>query len=356
MKNKSNLILTSLLLLLALPMMMGGTAYAKDTDNDSRASVSINAKMCPPGHYRAPGFLKNLFRKNRVACVRDSIAPVISNVMVSRISDTQAVISWDTNEKATSKVSYGTTINYDKNVSRGSMKLHHQVMLTGLMANTTYHYKVTSMDRARNSVSSVDGMFTTAIAPPDTTPPVTSQVLISGTSQNSVTISWKTNEPASTELSYGVSTSYGSSVNRPEKTIDHQVVLSSLSAGTMYHYQIMARDASGNVSASGDATLSTLALPVLPTISNLQVSSVSAGSATVSWHTNVPSSSRVYYSTINPLITLTASSVFNNSLTMDHTVVVSNLSGSTTYYFRAESLDANGNVAMSAAQSFQTPQ
>ena len=59
------------------------------------------------------------------------------------------------------------------------MVTSHSASLSGLAANTLYHYRVKSRDAAGNLATSGDFTFTTAAAP-DTTAPVISGVGSSG--------------------------------------------------------------------------------------------------------------------------------------------------------------------------------
>jgi hypothetical protein len=83
------------------------------------------------------------------------------------------------------------------------------------------------------------------------------------------------------------------------------------------------------------------------------ISSVSAvvgtnGTATVQWATDEPSTSLVRYGTSPGSLTLSASSPL---LLTTHSLVLTGLSGNTTYYYQVTSVDAAGNSATSAVSS-----
>jgi peptidoglycan hydrolase-like protein with peptidoglycan-binding domain len=78
-------------------------------------------------------------------------------------------------------------------------------------------------------------------------------------------------------------------------------------------------------------------------------------SATISWTTNEPAQSRVMYSTYWPFLYATAPSVAaSTQFDTSPTVTLSGLQPSTHYYFVPESVDANGNIMYTTAQSFTT--
>ena len=74
------------------------------------------------------------------------------------------------------------------------------------------------------------------------------------------TITWTTNEPASTQVDYGATSAYGTSTTpNTALTTSHSQVLSGLTASTTYHYRVRSADASGNAATSPDATFTTAA-------------------------------------------------------------------------------------------------
>ncbi len=91
----------------------------------------------------------------------DEIAPVISNINVSRTSSS-ATITWQTNEASDSKVSYGLSNAYENGMNNDdSSKTSHSIALSGLAEDTTYHYQIESKDNNGNSTLSADLTFTT---------------------------------------------------------------------------------------------------------------------------------------------------------------------------------------------------
>lgn len=88
---------------------------------------------------------------------------------------------------------------------------------------------------------------------------------ISAVSANSITtsgatIAWTTNTPSDSQVSYGTTAAYGStSTFSSTLATSHSVSLSGLAASTTYHYQVLSRDAQGNLGMSGDLTFATAA-------------------------------------------------------------------------------------------------
>ncbi|MFH0815089.1 MAG: carboxypeptidase regulatory-like domain-containing protein [Candidatus Falkowbacteria bacterium] len=90
----------------------------------------------------------------------DTTAPVISNIAVSA-KDTEATITWTTNESSLSWLLYGSTSSYGKEEKTGAYAYSHSVKLTGLLPATIYHYQVKSKDTASNVGAGVGKTFIT---------------------------------------------------------------------------------------------------------------------------------------------------------------------------------------------------
>jgi hypothetical protein len=96
----------------------------------------------------------------------------------------------------------------------------------------------------------------------DAAPPIISGVAAGNLSSNSATISWSTDETASSQVEYGTSTAYGSqSALDATRVTNHSVALSELSSGRLYHYRVKSADANGNLAISGDFTFTTSPAP-----------------------------------------------------------------------------------------------
>jgi hypothetical protein len=101
----------------------------------------------------------------------DVIPPVISNVQTV-FGSTAAYLTWNTDEPATRTIYYGTTASYgDSVVGKDQISTSHALALRGLIAGTTYHYKITSTDDAGNKGTTADATFAT-------NPPATPTTLV----------------------------------------------------------------------------------------------------------------------------------------------------------------------------------
>jgi len=88
-----------------------------------------------------------------------------------------------------------------------------------------------------------------------------------------------------------------------------------------------------------------------PIISNVQTATTTATSTAVIWSTDVPATSKVVYSTSTPVSSMIVS---NDTLVTNHSLELTGLTASTTYYFYTESSNKYGNIATSTELSFTT--
>ena len=104
----------------------------------------------------------------------------------------------------------------------------------------------------------------------DTTAPTISGVSASGVTASAATIAWTTNEPASSQVEYGLTTGYGQTTALDAALVrSHSVPLSGLTANTTHHYRVRSKDAAGNEKVGSDATFKTTVAPdtTPPTVS-----------------------------------------------------------------------------------------
>ncbi len=295
------------------------------------------------------------FKTNATDTGNDTTAPIISGVTISGITNTSAIVSWTTDESSNSRVNYGTTNSYGQNVHESALVTSHEETINGLTADTLYHIQVASRDSSGNQSMSGDFHFTTS-ATADTTPPAISAVVISGVTASTATVSWTTDESATSRVNYGKTTSYGTTVNNSALVTSHSRILSGLDASRTYHVQVQSTDASGNMSVSGDFNFTTSAGADItaPVISAIGISAITNSGATIYWTTDENTSSKVFYSTSASINKSTASHSDDATLEMTHSTSISGLSANTKYYYEIEATDASTNATTSSVLSFTT--
>ncbi len=95
----------------------------------------------------------------------DNTAPLTQNIMVDSITHSSAVVSWTNNEMSTGRVEYGLTVSYGSVRYDWNRGTTHSVKISGMAAETKYHFKIVAKDDAGNESSTPDQALTTGSIP-----------------------------------------------------------------------------------------------------------------------------------------------------------------------------------------------
>ncbi len=160
---------------------------------------------------------------------------------------------------------------------------------------------------------------------------------------SSATIVWSTSFPADSQVFYGATSSYGSETTLdPTLATNHSQTITGLAPNTLYHYQVRS-SAAGILHTLGDFIFTTAPNIVQGMIGSVNVSAITATSATITWTTSVPASSFVDYGKTTPY----PLSWGDLALVTSHSITLSGLTPSTIYHFQVRSIDALGNEGIS---------
>jgi hypothetical protein len=179
-----------------------------------------------------------------------------------------AMVNPNGGEVTECKFEYGTTSSYgasapcDKLPGKGTSAVSVSATVSGLGANTTYHYRMVAANAAGQGKGS-DETFKTL--PPA---PVVETGAATAVTQGAATLNAAVNpnggEVTECKFEYGTTPSYGSSVpcSKPPglgtSSVAVSATASGLAAATTYHFRIVATNAGGQ-SKGADATLLTQA-------------------------------------------------------------------------------------------------
>lgn len=204
---------------------------------------------------------------NLVLCA-DPTAPVFTNIRAEGIGYYSADIMWNTDDASTTQVDFGLTTSYGVTTPLDStMVRDHVVHLSGLISGRTYHYRVRSKNVSNLESVSGDCTFATTT---DTTPPVITNVRVASVWFSEAYISWETDDPSTSQVRYGLTSSYGSSTTQdPTLVRDHGVLVTGLTPSTTYHFSVRSTNANSLTSDSSDGTFTTTA-PIEVIVDNLQ--------------------------------------------------------------------------------------
>lgn len=205
---------------------------------------------------------------------------------------------------------------------------------------------------------------TTSTSTPDIISPEISNIT-SSTATTSTEINWNTNEISTTLVWYStstpISTDTAPQIKLLDLTNDHTAIIENLTANTTYYFVVGSADESSNIATSTENSFKTLQEQPPVDTTPPEITGVSASatttSATITWSTDEGSTSTVWYSTSIPLtITESIPKIENLELVLDHSVTLSDLTASTTYYYMVSSADTQGNTSTSTELIFSTTQ
>jgi len=197
----------------------------------------------------------------------DITAPVVSltsPVPASTVSSTVTVTATATDDTAVAGVQFkldGINLSTEDTTSPYSVTWD-----TTTATDAVHTLDAVARDTAGNLATStisltVDNVMT---PPPDITPPVISAVTVSNITTTSAIIQWTTDEPSTTQVDYGLDTTYGeSSTLNSTLVTSHTVILTTLGGGTTYNYRVRSSDTANNEAISINYQFTT-DTPIIP--------------------------------------------------------------------------------------------
>jgi phosphodiesterase/alkaline phosphatase D-like protein len=252
--------------------------------------------------------------------------------------------------------SYGTTVTADQSPVTGAVATAVSKTISGLLANTTYHYRVRAQGKA--TTFGADMTFTTAGSPTAVTNAAASIFATAATLNGTVNAN---NASTTVTFEYGLDTSYGITVTADQSPVtgstDTAVSnrLTFLTPNTTYHYRVVATNANDTVYGA-DRTFTTLKRA--PTAATDAASAVSSSGATLNGTVNAKNDSTTVtfqYGTdtnYGSSITATQSPLTGNNNT-PVSAVLTGLISNTTYHYRVVAQNSIG-TAYGADRTFFT--
>lgn len=295
--------------------------------------------------------LEKQYGETDAQALGDSTAPVLSGVAVGSNVGESVIVTWSTDEAANSLVTYsldGSEISriagdYLAVSDKANYSTSHTVTINDLIPSSKYVFSAISYDAAGNVGQSGESSFTTKA------PSSLSAVKVISRSLTEAVITWETGGETSSIVEYGLTTAYGEVKESKTATKLHEIVISDLQAGQLYHFRVKGEDAEGNMFASTDNTFQQKSPPQ---ISGFAVSEVAERSAKIEFATNVPT---------DVLVTYTDAQDEKNSgsqgfptLTTKHVVELKSLVPGRIYALEVKVRDEEGNEAEEIFPSFTT--
>ena len=305
----------------------------------------------------------------------DNQDPVLSSISAVLISNSGAAIHWVTDEQASSQVQYRKAGDSSYTSTAASMVLgkDHYVIISALDSNTEYEYRVVSEDINGNDAISGIATFETLSNPEFQHEPLSEITDITNPpsiiTDNKAVITFNTDQPAKCAIEYGTATGSYSEVPFVEASYNqnHSIHVTGLIFSTIYFYKITCLDNLGTSVESDEYSFTTIAqiddgtgegeASVPPEISGIGVGTITGESATVTWKTDKVANSLIRFGITTEYGNMAGNDLVNSLVTnyvTDHTVIINNLIPSTKYFYKVLSVDATGNIAESAEETFTT--
>jgi hypothetical protein len=189
--------------------------------------------------------------------------PTVATAAASSLATTSATLNGNLTALGTAtsvnvSFEWGTTTSYGSETAAQSMTAigAFTANLSGLTANTTYHFRAKAVGHGAAAYG--EDMTLTTASLPDTTAPVISLVSSSRMTKSGATVTWTTNELATSRVEYGLTEEYGSfTILDTNLVTSHSAELTGLKPGKDYHFRVISKDAAGNQAVSADDTFTT---------------------------------------------------------------------------------------------------
>lgn len=302
---------------------------------------------------------------------QETDAPIISDITISDITAFGATIGFQTNKNTISFVKYGKDVSYGSVAGDDEFKTVHSTILRGLTMGTEYHIKVSASDRSNNTSSSEDKVFKTQFLTeninelkkienveqfqkevestiesilPSLVPPFIDKPSVSDITENSATVTFRTNIKAYPAVSYTAQSTYNQAKENPydgemsdtsAKSTTHSLKLVGLKPNTKYHFIAKAFSLPQVVGKSDDMTFTTAASKI-----NASITDIKKDSFTVVWNTDELTSSVVDYKNAKTGINARITDDIKNK---SHSIKVENLLPGTVYKVSISGINENGN-------------
>lgn len=274
-------------------------------------------------------------------------------------------VSFYTSLPTTSRIDYGTTVNYGYFNGTSSYNTYHEVLLVGIKSNTTYHYRITVRTIQGEETTTLDYTFKTGklVGSTINNQLNISNVRVTGLGGTYFIVTWSTQQELDGEVQFNTVENFTKpSKARATRTgTNYEVVVSRLKLNTQYFWRVYVKDKDGNNGSSSVQTITTsfadngAKVPLI--VSEVSPSSqadlrLTDTTAVVRWHTNFPARASVNYkSTVRGT---KGGAVKATVYATDHEAIFTNLKPNTPYVFTISAKDVYGKSVNTGQFGFTT--
>lgn len=282
-------------------------------------------------------------------------APSITEVKITDITLSSAVVQWKTTVATSSTLNYGTASGkYTVRSNDDNLTDTHVVRLSSLASGTVFYLRISGADASGTRITSDEYLFKTVILP------TIADFEIFDVQSQSVKLRWTASADVDAFVRYEVVQSdtpglAGKKLATGDDKLstDHTIELDSLEPSTEYAVTISGKDIFGNQAVSPTKNFTTLVDHDPPIIENLRSdTTVDLGSrqtvqVLVSFGTNEPSKASIEYG--NGAAGPYTEKIDNDTeFSTTKFMVIPNLKPGNSYHFIVHARDKVGNVRDSA--------
>jgi hypothetical protein len=294
------------------------------------------------------------------------VPPFIEKPIVTEITENSVMISYRTNVKSFPVVSYSedskyneeTNNPYDGEASNTNEKSTiHTIKLTGLRANTLYHFSAKAYSLPGVIGKYEDMTFTTAASK--------IQASVVDIKKDSFSVVWTTDEPTSSIVEFkNTKTGRTSKIVDDERKTSHSLKAENLDPGTIYEVFVSGINNKNNLVESNNIINAKTSIDnTPPVVTNLKVDSALVQGRTdrvqtiVSWQTDEPSTSTIFYQegTSGSKDSDLSNKEEDEEFTRNHVMILGSLKPGAVYRFTISSTDDVGNSVRLPVRTIITP-
>jgi hypothetical protein len=284
-------------------------------------------------------------------------APVIKEVETTKIGLGSAIVSFTVKGATSASLYYGPSESFGglETVNTSAEESRYSIEVAGLSDGQKYYYMVSAFDSEGNEYQGNIFSFST---PPR--PRISNLRFqpVEGEPTSTQEITWTTNVPSTSTLTYGIVGTNGVDVQDSKLKTNHKLTIKGLQDDSRYFVIAQSRDADGNLAVSDRQEFRTALDTRPPEVFEITIEpsirgtgAEARGQIIVSWKTDEPSTSQVAFAEGSEASVFNSRTTEDTQLTTEHIVVVSDLPTSRVYSIQAVSRDKASNAGLGESQS-----
>jgi len=217
-----------------------------------------------------------------------------------------------------------------------------------------YYWRVSTMDNtveSQNAPSASNAVTTIPKGVYTEPPTLTSTPISLDISTKKAKVSWTTSREADSKIAYGIKSGeyFTEEVYNSVKETNHLISLTNLSPGTLYYYVARWTDEDGNTGTSAELSFRT---SDAPNVKDVSVTNISVSSALIKYTSKGANNIKIYYGKSTGFGGIKDLPV--SPVESPYTTQLTGLDDGVKYYYKINTLDADGNEYQGTTLDFTT--